>query len=59
MMTPNILAKKIIKSIIKKHNYLTLSFEGKLSIILKKISPNFLNKILYSYFKKESKSTLK
>jgi len=59
MMTPNILAKKIIKSIIKKHNYLTLSFEGKMSIILKKISPNFLNKILYSYFKKESKSTLK
>ena len=59
MMTPKTLAKKIIKAIIRKNNYLTLSFEGKMSIIIKKIAPNFLNKILYSYFKKESKSTLK
>ena len=59
MMHPNILAKKIIKALINKKNYLTLSFNGKLSVFLKKIAPNFLNKILYYYFKKETNSPIK
>jgi len=60
MMTSEEVAKRIYKSVKKRKAQLILTFvQGKLSVFLSKISPRFLDKMVYNALSKEPDSPLK
>jgi short-subunit dehydrogenase len=53
MMTAEEVAQKIIYGIAGRKNTLIMTAQGKLTVFLQKIAPNFLNKLVYNHFTKE------
>ncbi len=58
MMTPEQVAKRVYRAIYKKKLILVLSFEGKATYLLHKISPRLATRITYWAMKKEPNSPL-
>ncbi len=59
MMTAEKVAEKIHKAITKNKKTLTLTTQGKLTVILNKFFPKFMDKMVYNHFEKEKDSPLK
>lgn len=58
MMLPEDVAKAIIKALHRKRNYVILSFEGKMTAIVKRIAPRFLEHAAYIKMANEPDSPL-
>ena len=58
MMTPEELARRIARGLQKRKRQLTTSYEGKLTPLLKLISPSLLDKLFYSHMKREPDAPL-
>lgn len=59
LMTSEEVAVHIADAIKKRKRAITLTTQGKLTVLLNKIAPAFLDKMVYSHFKKEPNSPLK
>ena len=59
MMTSNEVAKRIIKAIDKRKDRLTLTTQGKITVILNKFFPKFMDKMVYNHMAKEEDSPFK
>lgn len=53
MMTANEVAIKILNGIINHKRQLIMTRQGKLTVLLQKFFPSFLDKLVYNHFKKE------
>ncbi|WP_304067302.1 SDR family oxidoreductase [Pedobacter glucosidilyticus] len=53
MMTAEEVARKIVNGIAGRKNTLIMTAQGKLTVFLQKIAPNFLNQLVYKHFTKE------
>jgi short-subunit dehydrogenase len=58
MMTPEELAIKIVRGIEKRKRRLTTSYEGKLTPLIKLLSPSLLDKLYFNHMKKEPNSPI-
>ena len=58
MMTPEELARRIARGLQKRKRQLTTSYEGKLTPLLKLISPSLLDKLFYNHMKREPDAPL-
>jgi short-subunit dehydrogenase len=58
MMSPEELAKRIVKGIKNNKRYLATSYEGKFTPVVSLIFPRLVDKIYYSYMKREPNSPL-
>jgi NADP-dependent 3-hydroxy acid dehydrogenase YdfG len=58
MMSPNVLATKIVRAIEKRKRRLTTSYEGKLTPILKLLCPSLLDRLYFNHMKKEPNSPI-
>lgn len=56
MMTPDEVANRIIHAIEKRKDRLTLTFEGKLTVLLNKFFPKFMDMMVYNHMAKEPDS---
>ncbi|MFC2107388.1 SDR family oxidoreductase [Bacteroidota bacterium] len=59
MMTAEEVASHITKAIIKRKNTLVLTGQGKLTVILNKFFPKFMDKMVYNHMAKEEDSPFK
>jgi len=59
MMTSDEVAKRIIAAIQKKKHRLTLTTNGKLTVMLNKFFPKFMDKMVYNHMAKEPDSPFK
>ena len=59
MMSPEEVARKIVSGIIKRKRTLVMTREGKLTVLLSKIFPSLLERMVYSRFSKEKDPILK
>jgi len=59
MMTSDEVAKRIIQAVEKKKDRLTLTTNGKLTVILNKFFPKFMDKMVYNHMAKEPDSPFK
>ena len=59
MMTSEEVAEKIISAIEKRKERLTLTFQGKMTVLLNKFFPKFMDKMVYNHMAKEADSPLK
>jgi short-subunit dehydrogenase len=59
MMTADEVAKRIIKAINKKKDRLILTTQGKMTVILNKFFPKFMDKMVYNHMAKEADSPFK
>lgn len=59
LMTAEAVASAINKSIAKRKRTLVLTGQGKLTVLLSKLLPGFLDGMVYNHFKKEPNSPLK
>jgi len=59
MMTSDEVAKRIIQSIEKKKHRLTLTTQGKMTVLLNKFFPKFMDKMVYNHMAKEEDSPFK
>ncbi len=58
-MTSDEVAKLIITAIDKKKHRLTLTTNGKLTVLLNKLFPKFMDKMVYNHMAKEPDSPFK
>jgi short-subunit dehydrogenase len=58
MMSAEEVALHIINAVKTRKNSLTLTSQGKLTVLLNKFFPNYLNKMVYDHFAKETDSPL-
>lgn len=58
MMSPEKVAQKIADAVASRKKTLILTLEGKMVIHLKKIFPNFVEKIVYNHFARETNSPI-
>ncbi len=58
MMTSEEVARKIVQSVAKRKRTLVLTTQGRLTVLLKKIAPTLLDRMVYSHFTKETDSPL-
>lgn len=58
MMTPQVLAAKIVKGIEKRKRRLATSYEGKLTPLIKLLCPHLLDKLYFNHMKKEPDSPI-
>jgi short-subunit dehydrogenase len=58
MMSAEEVALHIINAVKTRKNTLTLTSQGKLTVLLNKFFPNYLNKMVYDHFAKETDSPL-
>ncbi|HEY8960179.1 SDR family oxidoreductase [Chitinophaga sp.] len=58
LMTAEAVAAEIAKAIAKRKRTLVLTGQGKLTVLLSKLLPGFLDKMVYNHFKKEPGSPL-
>jgi dehydrogenase/reductase SDR family member 7B len=58
MMKPELVAHKIAVAVKKRKRRLTLTTQGKLTVFLNKLFPNYLDKMVYNHFAKEPDSPL-
>lgn len=59
MMTSDEVAQRIIRAIQKRKDRLTLTGQGKLTVLLNKFFPKFLDKMVYNHMAKEEDSPFK
>jgi len=59
MMSPEDVAKNIIKAIKNRKNTLILTMQGKLTVFLKKFFPSLINKLVYKHMEEEKDSPMK
>lgn len=59
MMTADEVAKRIIQAMEKKKDRLTLTTQGKMTVILNKFFPKFMDKMVYNHMAKEPDSPFK
>lgn len=59
MMTSEEVAEKIIQAISKRKHRLTLTTQGKMTVILNKFFPKFMDKMVYNHMAKEPNSPFK
>lgn len=59
MMTADEVAKKIKKAVEKRKRTLTLTTQGKLTVVLNKFLPGFMDKMVYNHMAKEPDSPFK
>ncbi len=59
MMTSHDVAKRIIQAIEKRKDRLTLTTQGKITVILNKFFPKFMDKMVYNHMAKEEDSPFK
>jgi short-subunit dehydrogenase len=59
MMTPEDVARSLVKAIRKKRNYVILTLEGKMTALVKRIAPRFLEYAAYIKMANEPDSPLK
>ncbi|MBK5284944.1 MAG: SDR family oxidoreductase, partial [Bacteroidia bacterium] len=59
MMQPDEVANKILNAIVKRKRDLVLTSEGKITVLLSKLFPSFLDKMVYNHMAKEKNSPLK
>lgn len=59
MMTPEEVAHAIVKGIVRRKRNLIMGTEGKVSILLQRIVPTVIDRILYGYMAKEPNSPFK
>jgi short-subunit dehydrogenase len=59
MMMPEDVAKAIIKALRKKRNYVILTLEGKMTALVKRIAPRFLEHAAYLKMSREPNSPLR
>ena len=53
MMQPEVVAEHIVKAVVKRQNNLTLTFNGKLTVLLNKFFPKLVDKLIYNHMSKE------
>ncbi len=58
MMSADLVAEKIAHAVEKRKNNLVLTREGKLTVLLDKLFPSWVDRLVYSHFKKENNSRL-
>ncbi|MEM7107220.1 MAG: SDR family oxidoreductase [Bacteroidota bacterium] len=58
MMTAEECAKHIYKATVKRKKYVVLTFQGKLTVLLNKWFPGFMDKMVYNVMAKETDSPL-
>lgn len=59
MMTPEEVAKIIVKGIVKRRRNIIMGTEGKISVLAQRILPTVIDRILYGYMAKEPNSPFK
>ncbi|MEA3478187.1 MAG: SDR family oxidoreductase [Bacteroidota bacterium] len=59
MMSAEEVAKHIIEAIIKRKDRLTLTSQGKTTVLLNKLFPRFMDKMVYNHMAKEADSPFK
>ncbi len=59
MMTPEEVARIIVKGIVNRRRNLIMGIEGKISVLLQRIFPTIIDRLLYSYMAKEPNSPFK
>ena len=59
MMTSDEVAKRIIQAVEKKKDRLILTSQGKMTVILNKFFPKFMDKMVYNHMAKEADSPFK
>ncbi|MCF8364445.1 MAG: SDR family oxidoreductase [Bacteroidales bacterium] len=58
MMSPELVAHKIARAVYLRKRRLTLTTQGKLTVIINKIFPTLIDKLIYKHFAKEPDSPL-
>ncbi|MFP4619808.1 MAG: SDR family oxidoreductase [Bacteroidales bacterium] len=58
MMSPEQVAEKVARGIIKRKRLIVMTSKGKLTVLLKKFAPNLLDKLTYKTMAKEPNSPL-
>ncbi len=53
MMQPEEVAEHIVKAVVKRQNNLTLTFNGKLTVLLNKFVPKLVDRLVYNHMSKE------
>jgi len=59
MMLPEEVARAIVNSVRKRRNYVILTLEGKMTALVKRIAPRFIEYVAYIKMSKEADSPLK
>jgi short-subunit dehydrogenase len=59
MMSAETVAKHIVKAIIKKKRTIILTTQGKLTVLLNKLFPKMMDKIVYNHMAKEPDAPFK
>ncbi|MCD4696847.1 MAG: SDR family oxidoreductase [Bacteroidales bacterium] len=59
MMTAKEVANHIYKAVERRKDRLTLTFQGKLTVLLNKVFPKFMDKMVYNHMAKEADSPFK
>lgn len=59
MMTPEEVAKIIVKGIVKRRRNIIMGTEGKISVLAQRILPTVIDRLLYGYMAKEPNSPFK
>lgn len=59
MMQPEEVAQIMIKGILKRKKIITLTTQGKMTVLLNKFFPSFMDKMVYNHIKKEPDSPFK
>lgn len=59
MMTPEEVAKIIVKGIVKRRRNIIMGTEGKISVLAQRILPTVIDRLLYEYMAKEPNSPFK
>ena len=59
MMTPEAVARHIVRAIQRKKHRLTLTSEGKITVFLNKFFPRFMDRMVYNHMAKEPDSPFK
>ena len=56
MMTAEKVAEYIYKAVVNRQNSIVLTINGKLTVLLNKLSPSFVDRLVYNHLKKEPNS---
>ena len=59
LMPAGVVAKSIVKGVLKRKRNIIISFRGKISVFLQRIFPKLLDRIFYNYLAKEPDSPFK
>lgn len=59
MMTPEQVAKIIVKGVVKRRRNIIMGTEGKISVLAQRILPKIIDRLLYGYMAKEPNSPFK